>query len=45
MNWFDTINNYYKEGYYTATQVGVFVTKGKITADQFQQITGQIYVA
>ena len=45
MNWFTTINNYYKAGYYIIEQVKIFVAKGKITVDQFQTITGQAYTA
>lgn len=45
MDWFTTVQTYYKAGYYTIDQVKVFVAKGKITADQFQQITGQAYTA
>lgn len=43
MNWFKTISDYYKSGYYTDEQVKVFVAKSKITSDQYQQITGQAY--
>ncbi|WML35935.1 XkdX family protein [Clostridium sp. OS1-26] len=43
MNWFDIISNYYKAGYYIPAQVAVFVAKEKITFDQHQQITGQVY--
>lgn len=43
--WFAFIQSNYKAGYYTAANVAVFVVKGKITADQFQQITGQTYTA
>lgn len=45
MDWFTTVNNYYKAGYYTVDQVKIFVAKEKITADQFQAITGQAYTA
>ena len=45
MNWFKLVFDYYKAGYYTADQVKVFVVKGKITADEYEQITGQAYVA
>lgn len=45
MDWFTTCQQYYNSGFYTATQLKVFVSKGKITADQFQQITGQTYTA
>ena len=45
MDWMNTINNYYIAGYYTVAQVAVFVVKGKITAAQYQTITGQVYTA
>lgn len=45
MDWFKVVSDYYKAGYYTADQVKVFVARGKITADQYQQITNQVYVA
>ncbi|MBV4445299.1 XkdX family protein [Clostridium tyrobutyricum] len=45
MDWLKTISSYYSDGYYTVDQVKVFVAKGKITADQFKQITGQDYIA
>jgi uncharacterized XkdX family phage protein len=43
MDWFKVIFGYYNSGYYKTDQVKVFVLKGKITADQYQQITGLIY--
>ncbi|MCR4436148.1 MAG: XkdX family protein [Clostridiales bacterium] len=45
MDWYSVVNDYYKTGYYTIDQVKVFVQKGKITAVQFQEITGQEYTA
>lgn len=45
MDWFKIVSAYFKAGYYTENQVKVFVVKGKITADEYQQITGQVYVA
>ena len=45
MDWFRTISDFYKSGFYTDDQVKVFVAKNKITADQYQQITGQVYTA
>lgn len=35
----------FNKGYYTATDVAVFVFKGKITPEDYQSITGQTYVA
>jgi uncharacterized XkdX family phage protein len=31
--------------YHDTTRIGVYVQKGKITPEQYQQITGQAYVA
>jgi len=45
MDWNAICTEYYNAGYYTATQVAVFVVKGKITAAQYQTITGQTYTA
>lgn len=45
MDWFKTVSNFYTSGFYTNDQVKVFVTKSKITSDQYQQITGQAYTA
>ncbi len=39
-NWYDTIEQYYKLGLYTAEQVAVFVTAGWITSEQAAEITG-----
>lgn len=43
MNWFDTVKSYYDRGLYSKEQVAVFVTKGKITPEQYQEITGEPY--
>ena len=40
MDWYITIKNYYDAGIYTKEQVGMFVTKGKIDANQYKMITG-----
>ena len=45
MDWYKTVGYYYKAGYYTVAQVKIFVAKGKITSNQFKEITGQDYVA
>lgn len=44
MDWNKIVGGYYKEGYYIIEQVKVFVSKGKITAEQYKAITGQDYV-
>ncbi|WP_312693512.1 XkdX family protein [Caproiciproducens sp.] len=35
----------YQRGWATKSQVGQAVTKGQITSDQYQQITGEVYSA
>lgn len=44
IDWYTTIKNYYDKGLYTVDDVATFVYYGKITPDQFQQITGQTYL-
>ena len=41
-NWFDRIKKYYDAGLWTAKMVGNAVVKGKITAEQYKEITGEI---
>lgn len=43
MDWFTIIRSFYNQELWTATQVGTAVQKGKITAEQYQTITGQPY--
>jgi uncharacterized XkdX family phage protein len=45
MDWFNVIKDYYDNGFYTKEQVAVFVVKGKITPEQYQEITGDPYTA
>lgn len=40
---FNYIQSQYNASNFTAAQVSSFVSKGWITADQYQQITGQAY--
>ncbi|MFL0197014.1 XkdX family protein [Clostridium sp. WILCCON 0269] len=42
---FDKIQGYYNAGLWTGEMVANAVVKGKITADQYLQITGQTYTA
>lgn len=44
MNWFDKVQRYYDGGYYTLDQVKVFVKAGKITKEQYKEITNEDYV-
>jgi len=39
------IKRYYDAGFWTKEQVAQAVVKGKITAAQYQSITGEVYVA
>ena len=45
MNWFLTAKRYYDMGFYTKEQVKVFVAAGKITEEQYKEITGKDYSA
>ena len=41
--WFEKIKKYYQDGLWTKVMVRNAVVKGKITADEFCQITGEVY--
>lgn len=43
MNWFAKIKRYYNNGIYDNEDVRDFVTYGKITEEQFKEITGVDY--
>jgi len=43
MNWFERIKLYYEMGLWDIERVKNAVIKGKITAEQFKEITGQDY--
>ncbi|WP_343101926.1 XkdX family protein [Romboutsia sp. MSSM.1001216sp_RTP31141st1_G3_RTP31141_220114] len=45
MDWFEKINRYYGKGKYTKEEVKVFVISGKITEDEYKEITGEDYKA
>jgi uncharacterized XkdX family phage protein len=45
VNWYEDIKQYYKMGLYNKDSVKVFVAAGWITAEQYQQITGEAYAA
>jgi uncharacterized XkdX family phage protein len=45
MDWYSVVKGYYDDGYYTKDNVKVFVEKGKITETEYEQITGEAYVA
>ena len=40
---FEIVRDYYNKGIYTDANVATFVKAGKITAEQYEQITGQPY--
>ena len=40
---FKIIKRYYDKGIYTKENVATFVKAGKITAEQYQEITGEQY--
>lgn len=37
------VKRYYDKGIYTKENVSVFVKAGKITAEQYEEITGEAY--
>jgi uncharacterized XkdX family phage protein len=41
--WFEKIKKYYQDGLWTKAMVRNAVVKGKITADEYYQITGEVY--
>ena len=41
---FEIVKDYYSKQIYTDANVATFVRAGKITADEYEQITGQSYV-
>ena len=41
--WYKKIKEWYKAGYWTAGMVRNAVVKGKITTDEFKEITGEEY--
>lgn len=41
MDWYALVKRYYDAGRYTAEQVQVFVTAGKITEEQAVEIIGE----
>lgn len=45
MDWYAMIKRYYENGYWSKDQVKQGVVYGKITEDQYQEITGEPYVA
>lgn len=40
---FKIVKRFYDKGYYSKEDVAVFVRAGKITAEQYEQITGEVY--
>lgn len=41
---FKIVKRYFEKGIYTKENVATFVRAGKITAEQYEQITGDTYV-
>lgn len=44
MNWFDKIKSYYERNLWTKEQVKVAVEKGKITEEEYKEITDEDYI-
>jgi uncharacterized XkdX family phage protein len=45
LDYLSIVKRYYDKGYYTKDDVKVFVRAGKITPEQYEEITGEPYVA
>ena len=45
MNWYDFIKRYYGYGSYNDEDVATYVSLGKITEAEYEQITGETYTA
>jgi len=43
VDWYKTVKGFYDDGLYTKEQVAMFVVKGKITPQQYKDITGDDY--
>ena len=40
---FERVKHFFELGLYTKAQVAVFVQKGKLTPEQYEEITGEAY--
>ncbi|MED4828127.1 XkdX family protein [Bacillus atrophaeus] len=45
MDWYNSIKGWYERGYWTKEMVAEAVQYGKITPEQYKEITGEDYVA
>lgn len=45
MDWYSKVKRYYDKGFYSNEQVKVFVEAEKISPEEYEQITGEPYVA
>ncbi|MBA2872431.1 putative XkdX family phage protein [Anoxybacillus calidus] len=45
LDYYSLVKRYYEAKYYTKDDVKVFVQTGKITEQQYQEITGEPYAA
>jgi len=45
LDWFTIVKRHYDAGRYDVADVAVFVRAGKITPEQYEQITGEPYAA
>ncbi|WP_127531184.1 XkdX family protein [Paenibacillus kobensis] len=43
MDWYVIVKRHFDAGRYRAVDVGKFVIAGKITSDQYEEVTGQVY--
>jgi len=43
MNWFATVKRHYDAGRYNNNNVATFVIGNKLTVEQYEEITGEVY--
>jgi len=43
VDWYVIVKRHYDAGRYTESDVGKFVVAGKITAQQYEEITGDVF--
>ncbi|WP_195940970.1 XkdX family protein [Romboutsia sp. 1001713B170131_170501_G6] len=45
IDWFEKVKRYYDKKKYTKEEVKMFVISGKITEEEYKEITGEDYIA
>ena len=44
MDWYGKVKRYYEKGFYSNEQVKIFVEVGKISAEEYKEITGEVCI-